>query len=79
MQTLEKLTVELCRFLLYLICSRDDMFLKKEMINGEMVEEKTYPEHESVVKSYGSLYLQYENEFWWWELIVMVSTLVCCS
>ena len=48
--------------------SRPYMFLKNE--------EKTNPQHEAVQKSYGSLYLQYEETYWWWELVVMVKKMI---
>ena len=44
------------------------MFLKDET--------KSTPKHAQVKNSYGSLYLQYEDEYWWWELTVMVKKML---
>jgi hypothetical protein len=48
--------------------SKPFMFLKDET--------KSTPKHAQVKNSYGSLYLQYEDEYWWWELTVMVKKML---
>ena len=48
--------------------SKPFMFLKDET--------KSTPKYAQVKNSYGSLYLQYEDEYWWWELTVMVKKML---
>ncbi len=46
--------------------------LKKANDQNFLFDETKGDDFKETKASYGSLYLQYENHYWWWELTVMV-------
>lgn len=43
----------------------------KLYVSSKNLTEKEMQEHEDVVAEFGTLYLQYEPAYYWWEVIVM--------